>query len=138
MLDLTNPKSAHIFAASRQLDVILGTCKEITTIQGDRRFFRLEVVRPTFAALRWLNAQRFGNSQSIEEAIDELERQADALAALPTSPAITLASPIICPSCGGELTKPHQYNPQPYCSPCLQMIMPSHGRLDQGFGTWAI
>ena len=40
----------------------------------------LEIVRPAFFALRWLNTARFDDSAEIAAAISELEQQVEALA----------------------------------------------------------
>src|SRR5947209_1876081 len=116
MLDLSSPKAPHIIAASNQLDMILDRCKRATIVRAERRAFLVETIRPAFAALRWLNAERFGGSTQLSSVIVELERQADQLAALPTENKRELIPPPCCPACGGQLTEPHQYDPMPYCS----------------------
>jgi hypothetical protein len=59
MLDLDQPQTPHVFAASRQLDLILDYLKRITYADSPGRLWMLEIIRPCFAALRWLQAQRF-------------------------------------------------------------------------------
>jgi hypothetical protein len=138
MLDLSSPIAPHIIAASNQLDMILDRCKRATIGRAERRAFLIETIRPAFAALRWLNAERFGASAQVSSAISDLERQADELAGLPTEGKRELLPPACCPACGGQLTEPHQYDPVPYCSRCLQIIMGALGRARDGFGTEAI
>jgi hypothetical protein len=138
MLDLSSPKAPHIIAAANQLDMILDRCKRVTIVRAERRQFLVETIRPAFAALRWLNVERFGRSTVLSSAITELERKADQLAALPTQGKAGPLPPACCPACGGRLTEPHQYDPVPYCSPCLQIIMRELGTLRDGFGTSAI
>lgn len=77
MLDLRHPRIPHVFAASRQEDLILEYCKRITLSGAESRRFMLEVVRPAFAALRWLAAIRFADKPQILHTIAELERQVE-------------------------------------------------------------
>jgi hypothetical protein len=136
MLNLDDPRSASVFAAMRQMMFIEAGCKRVTAEHGDRRRLELEIVRPAFAALRWLNTERFDGSRDIGNAIDKFEKQADDLAALQTSPHTSLTSPIVCPACGGELTTPH--DAPAHCQTCMQMIAPSYEKLDWVFGIWKI
>lgn len=142
MLDLGHPRTPHVCAASRQLDLILDCAKRITLSGGDGRRFMLEVARPAFAALRWLAANRFTDEPHIADGIDELERQAEQLAGLPLRDSDRRGEPVAqCPVCGGKPTRPHKYNQISYCSPCLDVIMPGLQRVrscDKGFGTDAI
>jgi hypothetical protein len=99
----------------------------------------LEVIRPAFAALRWLNAMRFEGSAEIAGAIAELERQVEALAGMPLLDPDHRGGPASrCPACGGKPTSPSTYDPVPYCSPCLGVIMPGLQACREGFGTDAI
>lgn len=138
MLDLDSPSSAYVFAASNQLETILHGCKHITILQNHRRTFHAEIIRPTYAALRWLNAERFKALTRISAAIDETERQMDQLAALPTRFPTTSSNPRCCPACGGPLENKSEYEPTRYCSKCLNMIMGGLQSLRMGFGTFAI
>ena len=85
MLDLHHPQTPHVFAAARQEDLILDYCKRITLSDAAGRRFMLEVMRPAFVALRWLNQERFGNSPEITSGIDQLEHEVQALVNLPAS-----------------------------------------------------
>jgi len=143
MLDLEHPRTPYVFAASLQEDFILDYCKRISLSDRDSRLFMLEVIRPAFAALRWLNETRFGGSPQIAKSIDLLERQAENLAQLPESnPARRIAGyPQRCPVCNKPQTEPSHYDPTPCCPNCLEIIMPSLIRLrscEHGFGTEAI
>lgn len=143
MLDLDHSSTPWVFAAARQEDMILEYCKRITLAGEHGRRFMLEVVRPAFAALRWLNRERFGDSVSIVSGIDQLEREVEALATLPlVNPDHRGGPAALCPACGGKPTiTPDEYAPTPYCSECLDVIMPGLGRVrscQEGFGTDAI
>lgn len=137
MLDLDHPHSANIFAAARQLDLILDCCKQMTLAEGPHRLFVLEIMRPAFAALRWLNEFRFDNSASLAKGVDALESQATALAQLPSQfPGQRgYGSLAACPVCGKTPRKPDKYDPKPYCPHCLKVVMPSYGSVSDGFGT---
>jgi hypothetical protein len=150
MLDLDHPQTPHIFAASNQLDMVLDFCKRISISHSSGRGRMLEIVRPCFAALRWLNGERFGNSPAIAAGITDLERAADQLARLGDGWAEWPAgAPSACPVCGAPITNYGVYEPTPglkvpkerWCSPCLDVIMPALRRLRSGsggFGTGAI
>lgn len=151
MLDLDHPQTPHVFAASRQLDLILDYCKRISYAESKGRLSMLEIIRPCFAALRWLQTQRFADIPQIAGSIDELERQVEALAQLGARRATWVSGrlPSTCPVCGERLTLYGVYEPQPglkvpkerWCSPCLEVVMPSLMRVQSsevGFGTEAI
>src|SRR5215203_6199101 len=106
MLNPDHPQSAHVYAASWQIELILDCCKRITLLGRTpaRRAF-VEIMRPAFAALRWLNRERFGHSRRIDKIVDRLEREAEALADLPVAyPPPHTAAPTRCPTCGGAMT----------------------------------
>jgi hypothetical protein len=44
MLDLERPRTPHVFAASRQEDLILDYCKRISLSDKNGRLFMLEVI----------------------------------------------------------------------------------------------
>lgn len=142
MLDLSHPRAPHVFAASSQQDLILDYCKRITLAGAEARQFMLEVVRPAFAALRWLATTRFTGEPHISDAIAELERQVEQLAALPLREPAYIGGPAArCPACGSNPTTPSQYDPTQYCPRCLDLIMPELERVrscKEGFGTEAI
>src|SRR5262245_47823783 len=77
MLDLDHPRTPHVFAASRQLDLILDYLKRISCADRKGRLFMLEILRPCFAALRWLQAQRFADEPHVVTGIEELEWAAE-------------------------------------------------------------
>jgi|SRR5262245_7198318 len=142
MLDLDDPRTPHVFAASSQLDLILDYCKRISLSGADGRRFMLEVIRPAFAALRWLAAHHFADVPHIADAIAKLKRQSDELAGLPLrDPAQLGRLPAQCPVCAGKPNPPSEYDPVGYCSTCLDVIMPALLRVrscEAGFGTEAI
>lgn len=142
MLDLDHPRTPLVFAASTQIDLILDYCKRITLSGASGRRFMLEVVRPAFAALRWLAEHRFTDEPHIAEGLSELERQVEQLVGLPLSDPDHRGGPAArCPACGGKPTTPSQYDPTAYCSPCLDVIVPGLLRVqscEEGFGTEAI
>ena len=142
MLDLEHPRTPHVFATSRQLELILDGCKRITLSGVAGRQFMLEVVRPAFAALRWLAENRFRDEPHIADGITELEHQVERLAGLPLREPNQQGLPAArCPACGGKPTKATKYEPAPFCPTCLDVIMPSLMRVqscEEGFGTEAI
>lgn len=151
MLDLDHPQTPHVFAAARQLDLILDYCKRISYADSKERLFMLEIIRPCFAALRWLQTQRFADEPQIAASINELKRQVQALAQLGTGKAKQVGGdlPTKCPVCGERLTLYGVYEPHPglkvprerWCDPCLDIIMPALMRVESsnaGFGTDAI
>jgi len=152
MLDLDHPQTPHVFAASRQLDLILEYLKRITYAASPGRLQMLEIIRPCFAALRWLQAQRFADEPHIAAGIDELERAAERLAQLGDGRAEWSADdmpPSKCPVCRRSLTTHGVYEPWPgfkvpkerWCSPCMDAAMTALERVrsgHDGFGTDAI
>jgi hypothetical protein len=151
MLDLDHPQTPHVFAASRQLDLIGDYCKRISYADSKGRLDMLKIIRPCFAALRWLQAQRFADEPHIAAGIDELESQADRLARLGDGKADWIGGdlPAKCPVCGESLTVYGVYEPRPglkvpkerWCSSCMEVVMPALMRLRSsvdGFGTDAI
>ena len=152
MLDLDHPRTSHVFAASRQLDLILDYLKRISYADSKERPHLLEIIRPCFAALRWLQAQRFADEPHIVAGIDELERAAEQLARLGDGRAEWSPGempPSKSPVCRRPLTTYGVYEPRPgfkvpkerWCSPCMEVAMPAFQRLGsshEGFGTDAI
>lgn len=142
MLDLNHSQTPFVFAASQQLDMILDYCKKITLSGTRGRHFMFEVIRPAFAALRWLAKERFADSPEIVASVAELERGAEQLAELPLlNPDHRGGPAALCPACGRPPNAPNEYDPISYCSPCLNNIMPGLLRVrsnDEGFGTEAI
>ena len=140
MLDLDHPRTPDVFAASRQLDLILDCCKRITLTGAAGRRFMVGVIRPSFAALRWPAEHRFNDQPNLTDGIAELERQVEQLAALPLRDAEGEGR-ARCPSCGGAATVPHRYDQVSCCLHCLGVIQPGMRRLcscEEGFGTDAI
>jgi hypothetical protein len=150
MLNLDHPQTPHVFAASRQLDLILDYCKRISYADSKVRLDMLEIIRPCFAGLRWLQARRFADAPHIAASIDELERKAEQLARLGGGRAAWVGGelPAKCPVCEKPLTLYGVYEPRPglkvpkerWCSSCLEVVMPAMQRIQssEGFGTDAI
>lgn len=137
MLDLSHPRTPHIFAAARQEDLILDCCKQMKLSHADDRRFLLEVVRPAFAALRWLSTARFAADSRIAASVDALEQQVEQLAALPVR-SDEGELDVQCPACGGGPTVASNDSPLPYCPQCLEVVMPAVQRIrssEEGFGT---
>lgn len=145
MLDLDHPQTPHVFAAARQMDLILGCAQQMTAATGRHRNNLLEIARPCFAALRWLATNHFENSAAILDSIDDLQRALESLAALSTTQGRTDSN--TCPACGQHLAERahHTSEGRPgkrqWCSGCLALVAPACQRLEaseSGFGTWAI
>src|SRR5262245_65268203 len=123
MLDLDDPRTPHVFAASSQLDLILDYCKRISLSGADGRRFMLEVIRPAFAALRWLAAHHFADVPHIADAIAKLKRQSDELAELPLrDPAQLGRLPAQCPVWAGMPNSPSEDDMVGYCARCLEVL----------------
>jgi len=141
VLDLEHPQSAHVFAASKQIDMILDYAKRISFDDREGRVFMSKVVAPCFAALHWLNENHFDADPTIRQRIDDLQADLDKLAGQPTEQADSPFDRKTCPSCSQQLTTPTQYDPIPYCPRCLDQIEPALTTLrscEGGFGTEAI
>lgn len=148
MLDLEHPMTKHIFAAARAEAAVLMAARHMT-IAGRRERVRLrDGCTTAFAELRRLACNQFADRPAIPPAIDELERSLGELASLPDVPEDGLPAEYKCPACGAALERRGKYgflapdNPTDiYCSPCLEIIMPSLSALrswEGGFGTDAI
>jgi hypothetical protein len=141
LLNLRDPQTPHVFAASKQIDLILDYAKRISFDDDGGRLFMVAVVAPCFAALRWLNETHFHGSHEISKRIDELNLAILTLAELGITKRESPFERKSCPVCNASLTTPNQYDPVPYCPDCLDCIMPALSNLqscDGGFGTDAI
>ncbi len=140
MPDLNHPMAPHRFAATRQEDLILGCCKHMTLEDSFERQFTLDIIRPAFAALRWLNSERFGNSATIKNSIEHLEAEVEKLSKLPLRfSSTTKETNRRCPHCGSVgRSRPPEV---PYCDKCLGLVrcgLDKVSSLEEGFGTDAI
>ena len=148
MLDLDHPQTPHIFAAAKQLDLILQYSKLATLGSGKHRFDFYQVVEPSLNALRWLNKNRFDACVELATAIDNLETELHALASaeIPesTKHPVDLKN---CPKCNAVITESGTYNPigtkisvpaERYCSDCLSPMIDRISDCDRLFGTDAI
>jgi hypothetical protein len=139
MLNTSSPKAPHIVSASIQLDLILGRCRRITVAYAPSRRFVAETIRPSFAALRWLNENRFENSAEIADAVAQFEKRVDDLADFATTGERPVARlPDKCPVCGLGIADPVRDEPFLGCPDCMESVMDRYRRLDRGFGSWAI
>ncbi|HEY2786104.1 MAG TPA: hypothetical protein VGJ05_14140 [Fimbriiglobus sp.] len=148
MLDLDHQMSKHVFAAARAEDAVLMAARHMTTAGRRERVRLQDGCAPAFAELRRLARDHFADCPAIPPAIDGLERSLAELAALPGVPEDGPSAEYKCPACAAALDRRGKYgflapdNPTDiYCSPCLQIIMPSLSALrswEGGFGTDAI
>jgi hypothetical protein len=141
VLNLDHPQSAHIFAAARQIDLIVDYAKRISLEDADGRQFMNKVVAPCFAALHWLNENHFENDQGIHQRIADLQSALSKLSSVSAAHSDSPSDRKTCPVCKQALKKPSQYDPTPYCPGCLAAIMQPLSRLqssEAGFGTDAI
>ena len=151
MLDLSHHKTPHVFAAAKQLDLILEYLRKISYSASKGRLFMIEVIRPCFVALRWLNTNRFGGSPKIAANINALEEEAERLAQLGEGRLAQMRPepPTRCPVCGKSLTTARQgclglltVSPKTrYCLNCLGPSLRAYSAvcsIDEGFMTDAI
>ena len=139
--DLNDPRALGVFAAAKQEDLILDYCMRITLAGTSARSRMLEMIRPCFAALRWLNKERFGNLQQISSGIADLEAAIESLVRLPLIDPEPDAVPNKCPACGRRPTSSSNYSKTAHCPSCLESVMPHLNRIrscDEGFGTVTI
>ena len=143
MLDLEDPQAAHVFAASRQLDLICDYVKRISCSASDARLFMLEVIRPCFVALRWIHTQHFGDRPHLGALLDEFEHRAEGLASLNGGQVERLQdehSVSSCPVCGQRLSFASERQER-WCAACVEGVFNAIKRvasIDEGFGTEAI
>jgi hypothetical protein len=151
LLDLSHPKTPHVFAAARQLDLILEYVKKISYSESRDRLGMIQIIRPCFVALRWLNTNQFGNSPVIAESIDALEEQADRLAHSGDGGLVQIVTKSLtrCPVCDTPLTTSRpgclglflEARKEMYCSNCLGPTMKAYTlvcSIEEGFATAAI
>jgi len=148
MLDLNHPQTPHVFAAAKQLDLILRYSKLTTIGTGKRRFDCYQIVEPSFNALRWLNENRFDASTDLANAIDKLDAELRTLAnaEIPESAKHTVDLKN-CPRCDSTITESGTCNPigtkisvpaERYCFECLSPVIDRMSNCDRLFGTDAI
>jgi hypothetical protein len=132
LLDLSHPKTPQVFAAARQLDLILEYLRKISYSDSRSRLFMIEVIRPCFVALRWLNTNRFGQSPKIAANIDALEEEAERLSQLGEGRLVQIGPepPTRCPVCDKSLTTDRPgclrlLNVRPKVSSCSNCLGPS-------------
>src|SRR5688572_26364071 len=115
MLDLRNPQSQWIFAASRHDSAILALSKLMTLIPTLQRAQILVRIAYPIARLRKLNHEHFGASPFIETAISDLETGCRAIAEFQSSES-RLDGQGNCPVCSSPITHmPHEDYDMTYC-----------------------
>ncbi|QDU40627.1 hypothetical protein Mal4_49850 [Maioricimonas rarisocia] len=140
MLDLDHPLTPHVFAASRQIDMILDIAKRLTVSDATGRRLLVQTAAPCFAALRWLNEAHFEKSPAIAASIDGLDVQLKVLAEQPASLPTGTGRRRVCGVCGDRITRANSYQPE-FCSECLKTLHPALMAVEsceEGFGTEAI
>lgn len=150
MLDLNHPMSEHIFHASGLLDGVLTRGQKMGLAPSPARAALLEECLPLFAEMRVLNAEHFGASRFIAEAIEECESGIRKLAALGDGRVVEdrRDGEGACPVCRADIMK---FNPLPgckgfeayfiaLCPKCVELFMPALEQLGSfaGFRTDAI
>ena len=139
MLDLDHPLTASIFAASRQLDLVLHCAAAITTSGTEQRRRLFEIASPAFAALRWLNDTKWDSSSEIADAIDRFEETINALAEMDVQHQDEPRSGRKkCPVCDARLQKLAGDPKRKYCSHCYESIVPALNCLEECTGIAAI
>ncbi len=141
MLDSFDPQTPYILAASSHLDFIKLRYLQMSVEAAAARRQTCRGTEAEFAALRWLNEHRFGNSPSIAALLDAQQRAVTAASTLAINePASRLREPLHCPACGTK-TEKFPYERWRYCVPCVKELNEIHFELegsDRGFGTWLI
>jgi hypothetical protein len=145
MLDLDHPMTQYIFAAAGAEDAVLIAARQMTVSSSQERARLRDRCTAAFAELRRLARDHFADRPAIPSAIDALELAMVGLASLSGVPEHGPPAQYECPACGTALERrgkngfPAPENPTDiYCSPCLQIIMPSLSVLrswEGGFGT---
>ncbi len=69
MLDIDDSLTPHIFAASKQLELIAFYSHRMTLCATSQRCDMFLIIQPAFAALRCLNQTRFDGSAFVDESI---------------------------------------------------------------------
>jgi hypothetical protein len=80
MLDLDHPMTPYIVAAARHVDYIKRQCLYMSVEPRSERPRTLHGMESEFAALRWLNEQKFDNKATIAAMLDALQATAGKLA----------------------------------------------------------
>jgi hypothetical protein len=150
MLDLSNPHSEHIFAASREMDRILMVAHKMTVASSEKRRILFELTKAPIDSLLELNQKHFGNSESIRGRIAMLAKSLLTLRNLNDGQIIVDLSDGFgdCPYCSSPITRfQPQYKPKHddpwliYCPECSDMYIKPLEKLSLcgvGFGTEAI
>jgi hypothetical protein len=149
MLDSKSPMFPHIMAAGATINVILDAAKRMTIAARCERTRLRDRCGPKFDELRKLGREHFPDRAAIPAAIDAFEKSIEELAGLPGVPDEGPAAELKCPACGAELTRidipasprlGRKARTMIYCSPCLDIIIPSMSALEwfDGFGSAGI
>jgi hypothetical protein len=142
-----DPRRSHLEAASLQLDLVMEHLQKISCADGPSRLYMLDMIRPCFVALRWLQAEWFADRPQIAGLIAELEQASEELAHLGEGEVnwtSGMQPRARCPVCGQKLAAAgenlaHQFLNKPgrRCPQCLQATVAASNRLRTGLeGGW--
>jgi hypothetical protein len=142
-----DPRQPHLEAAGLQLALVMDHLQKISCADGPSRLHMLDMIRPCFVALCWLQAECFADKPQVAGLIEELEKASEELAHLgggEVNWTAGMGPRTRCPVCGQKLAAagenlPHQYldKPEKRCPPCLQAAVHAFNRLRTGFeGGW--
>jgi hypothetical protein len=139
VLNLSNPQSKWIFAASREMDAVLDFAKLMTLLPTFQRQQLLARVARPLESLRRLNRDHFSGSSYIEQGISDLQAGCHTIASF-SSEESRLDGQGVCPVCGAPITDLSERHWMTYCAHCLEPVSEARNRLcgQKGFGTDAI
>lgn len=124
---------------AREDDAILSIAKRMTLVNTDQKIQLLEQSKKHFAEMKSILAQGWGKSKTKIAAIELLEQELAALAALPsTNDFVTDWRGKQCSVCGNAITNLEQYRDMLYCPKCLDVLSKGRDAVDQAFGLWCI
>ncbi len=133
-----DPRRPHVHAAALQMALVRDYLGRISTADGSGRLYMLALLRPCFAALRWLQAERFADQPQLVSLIDDTEREVEELSHLGHGEmnwSGGMSPRVRCPVCGHKLTVAPEL---PECPSCVQLAVAAYNRLAssyEGFGT---
>jgi hypothetical protein len=142
MLDLSHPKTEHIFLASSLIEKVKAMGQRMSVSPSTVRAALLADSLPLFAEMRDLALSRFAESTGfILAAVDEYEAAIRELAGL-NGGQITedrRDGTGRCPVCGTAITHYKKYRTM-LCGECDKPFMAAYEKLEssEGFCTWAI
>ena len=144
MIHLPNdPQRPHRHAASMQLSIVTTHVLKMSAALGPDRLYLLELIRPCFVALRWLQAEKFAEVPRLGELLDETERVVQELAHLGEGQVNWTGGhgpQARCPCCGKKL-EADPVDSILACPGCTRESVTVLNRLGsnfEGFGTSAV